>query len=523
MKHGRQLVYNTLLLTLASMFMRAVAVSFQVYLAGVIGPAGIGLFQLVISAQMLALTFAVSGIRFATTRLVSEELGLDRPHNVPKVMRRCIAHALGFGALASTFLFFGSEWIGTVWIGDSRTILSLRILSISLPVLAASAAISGYFVAVSRVVKSAPVQVAEHLIRIGVVVTLLRLYPPSGLETAAALIVVGGVLAELLGGFVLFCLYLHDKRCLRGKRDAEDRVPCKGGGEQGLTRRLLGISMPLAVSTYARSALNTLQHMLVPRGLRQSGADGDEALASYGMVHGMALPIILFPSAMFYSIAELMIPELTAAQVAGQTERISYLVSKLLRISLYLSIGLAGLFLAFSRELGQMIYPGTPGVGPYIRILSLLMPIMFLDAITDGMLKGLGQQVYSMGINIADSLLSVVLVWILLPLFGVSGFLFMVYFTECFNFFLSLRRIAQMTTIRVAFSDLLKPLFSVIAATQLAPLFLRTFALPLVPSAFSLTAHFLLAGGIYFGLLFFLGCITRDDFRWARRLISHAC
>ncbi|MCL2562514.1 MAG: oligosaccharide flippase family protein [Oscillospiraceae bacterium] len=520
MRRGRQLLYNTLLLTGAAMFMRAVAVSFQVYLAGVIGPAGIGLFQLIVSAQMLALTVAVSGIRFATTRLVSEELGLHRPGNVPRVMRRCIAHAVGFGTLAGAFLFFGAEWIGTAWIGDVRTVLSLRILSLSLPFVACTAAMNGYFVAVSRVIKSASVQVFEHLTRIVVVVTLLALYPPNGLEMACALVVIGGVTAEILSSLVLFGLYLHDKR--RGRRERQRRddvgiVPYEG---QGLTRRLLGISMPLAASTYARSALNTLQHMLVPRGLRRSGADGDEALSSYGMVHGMALPITLFPSAMFYAAAELMIPELTAAQVAGNRERISYLVSKLLRISLYLSIGLAGLFLAFSSELGQVIYPGTPGVGPYIRILALLMPVMFLDAITDGMLKGLGQQVYSMGVNIADSLLSVALVWVLLPMFGVGGFIFMVYFTECFNFLLSLRRIAQMTTIRVAVSDLVKPVLSAAAATQLMPLLLRGIGLELTPSAGSLAAHFVLTGAVYVGLLFVLGCVTSQDLRWARRLVG---
>ena len=512
MKHGKRLLYNTLLLTGASMFMRAAAVSFQVYLAGVIGAAGIGLFQLILSAQMLALTFAVSGIRFATTRLVSEELGLQRPGNVPKVMRRAFAHAVCFGTLAGAFLFFGAEWIGTVWIGDSRTILSLRLLSLSLPFVASTAAMSGYFVAVSRIIKSASVQVAEHVLRISVVVTLLFLYPPDGLEMAAALIVIGGVMAEILASLVLFGLYLHDKRVL-------SRSKSEG---QGLTRRLLGISMPLAMSTYARSALNTLQHMLIPRGLRRGGADPEEALTSYGLVHGMALPIILFPSAMFYAVAELMIPELTAAQVAGRTERISYLVSKLLRFSLYLSIGLAGLFLAYAGELGQVIYPGTPGVGPYIRLLALLMPVMFLDAITDGMLKGLGQQVYSMGVNIADSLLSVALVWLLLPIFGVGGFLFMVYFTECFNFLLSLRRIAQMTTIQISLSDILKPALSALAATQLTPLFLRMFGLALSPSVFSLVTHFLLTGLFYFSLLFFLGCVTKQDLRWARRLLGNA-
>ena len=513
MKRGKTLLYNIFLLTGASMFMRAAGVGFQVYLAGVIGPAGIGLFQLIISAQLLALTVATSGIRFATCRLVSEELGLGRPGNVPKVMVRCITHALFFGALAGTALFLGADRIGHTWIGDGRTVLALRLLSVSLPIVACTAALSGYFVAVSRVVKSASAQVLEHGIRIFVVVILLTLFPPADLEIAAALVAIGSVSAELLSGFILFLLYLHDKRKL-----AKRGTPGTPGtpGTQ-FSRRLLAISMPLAISTYARSALNTLQHMLVPRGLQRSGADSDAALTSYGLVHGMALPIILFPSALFYAVAELVVPELTAAQVAGDQARIRYLVSKLLRISLYVSICLAGLFLAWGLELGRVIYPSAGEVGPYIRLLALLMPIMFLDAITDGMLKGLGQQVYSMGINIADSLVSVALVWFLLPIFGVSGFIFMVYFTELFNFLLSLRRIAQMTVLQISLGDVVKPVLSIFAATQVVPLVLRALGLPLALSAFSLAMHFLLAGFVYLGFLFLLGCLGLGDVRWARR------
>jgi len=491
------------------MFMRAVAVSFQVYLAGMIGPAGIGLFGLITSAQVLALTIAVSGIRFATTRLVSEELGLGNTRSVPQVMRRCILHALLFGTLASTLLFFGAPWIGRVAIGDVRTILPLRILAGSLPFVAVFASLSGYFVAVSRVIKSASVQVLEQLLRILFVVSLFLLRRPEGLEAALSTVVLGSVGAELSSSLLLFTLFLRDKRLL------------SKSGESGtkLTRRLLHISMPLAASTYARSALNTLQHMLVPRGLRHAGATGDDALISYGMVHGMALPIILFPSAMFYAVAELIVPELTAAQVRGDQARISYLASKLLRFSLYVSIGLGGLFFAFSQPLGQVIYPNTPGVGPYIRIFSFIMPIMFLDAITDGMLKGLGEQVYSMGVNIADSLLSVVLVYLLLPVFAVRGFIFMVFFTECFNFFFSIRRVSMITIIRVSLADLLKPALSILAATQTAPLILRLLGLPLHASALSLILHFVLAVGLYGTMLFVLGCVTRQDLHWARRLI----
>jgi len=508
MKRGKRLLYNTLLLTAAAMFMRAVAVSFQVYLAGVIGAAGIGLFGLIASTQLLALTVAISGIRFATTRLVSEELGRGNPRSVPQVMRRCMMHALFFGLLASTLLFFGADFIGRVWIGDVRAVLSLRILSVSLPFVAVFASLNGYFIAVSRVIKSAGVSVFEQILKVSFVVLLFLLRTPTGLEAALATVVLGSVSAEILSSLLLFVLYLHDRHKLNRA----------GKPGKNLTRRLLSISMPLAGSTYARSALNTLQHMLVPRGLRRSGIDTESALASYGLVHGMALPVILFPSAMFYAVAELIVPELTAAQVRSDQARIDYLASKLLRFSLYVSIGLGGLFLAFSGELGQVIYPTAPGVGPYIRIFAFLMPIMFLDSITDGMLKGLGQQVYSMGVNIADSLLSVILVYLLLPIFAIRGFIFMVFFTECFNFLFSLRRVTQIAQIRLRLADILKPVLSALASTQAALFVLRMLGLPLQATALSLIAHFVLAGGLYGMLLFSLGAVTRQDLRWARRL-----
>ena len=97
---GRRLIVNTALMTAASLLMRCIAMGFQGYLAGRIGAAGIGLYQLVMSVEMLATTFAVSGIRFAVTRLVSEELGFKRHgprgHLQPAVRQRgnVRAHAL---------------------------------------------------------------------------------------------------------------------------------------------------------------------------------------------------------------------------------------------------------------------------------------------------------------------------------------------------------------------------------------------------------------------------------------------
>ena len=71
----RRLIVNTALMTGSSIVMRCIALIFQAWLVGHIGAAGIGLYQLVLSVSVLFATFAISGIRFAAPRLISEEMG----------------------------------------------------------------------------------------------------------------------------------------------------------------------------------------------------------------------------------------------------------------------------------------------------------------------------------------------------------------------------------------------------------------------------------------------------------------
>ena len=72
----RKLLANALFMSASALLLRFAGVSFNVWLSNRIGEAGMGLFQLISSAYMLAVTFATSGIRTATVRLLSEESAL---------------------------------------------------------------------------------------------------------------------------------------------------------------------------------------------------------------------------------------------------------------------------------------------------------------------------------------------------------------------------------------------------------------------------------------------------------------
>ena len=77
-----KLARNTLLLTVFAFASRGVGLFFQSLVSRSLGAAGLGEFQLLLSIHGLAATLAVSGVRFAVTRLAAEALGRG-PGSVP--------------------------------------------------------------------------------------------------------------------------------------------------------------------------------------------------------------------------------------------------------------------------------------------------------------------------------------------------------------------------------------------------------------------------------------------------------
>lgn len=426
----RRLLFNTALMTAANLLMRCIAMAFQGYLAGRIGAAGLGLYSLVMSVELLATTFAVSGIRFAVTRLVSEELGLGRGSGVQGAMLRSALYALCFGAAAMLLMTRYAEPIGFLWIGDARTVLSLRILAYGLPCLALSSVLSGYFTACGRIWKPSLVHLIEQCSVVVFVSLLLSGAPEGDIERSCAAVCTGVTASDILSLALMLAFYVGDRR-----RHGE-----RGGESFRLTSRMLSVALPLAVSAWARSALSTLEHLLVPRGLRKSGLAADAALAGYGIIQGMAMPAVLFPACLLTSLAENVIPELTGAQVRGETKRIRREVRQLLRAALGFGLLTAAALWLLSDFIGGALFSSAEA-GRYIRLLAPLVPAMYTDTVVDGCLKGLGQQVWSMGINLLDAGLGALLVYLLLPAGALTAYIGIIYFNELLNLTLSAARL----------------------------------------------------------------------------------
>ena len=505
-KHAKQLFWNTLLLTAATLLVRTVGVGFQVYVSNRAGAEAMGLFSLMSGIYGFALTLATSGIHLGVTHLVVDAIGRRQPERIAPAMKKATVYALGFGCGASCLLFFLAPTVGTEWLKDARTVSSLRLFALSLPLISLSSLFSGYFTAVRRSFKNATVQVFEQAVKIGFTMYLLAACFPGEIERTCCALVIGGALAEGCSFLLNLILFLYDK-----KRHFPQKA-CKVTAKDG--RLLIKTALPVALTAYVRSGLITLEHILIPEGLRNSGSSHKEALIAYGSIHSMALPIIFYPAALISSCAGLLIPEIAECHVRKSHKRIEYMIGRVWWLSLVFSIGVAGILICFSDEIGEALYPATD-TGKFIRLLAPLIPIMYLDTATDAMMKGLGEQVYSMNINIADALISVLLVWVLVPRFGINGYLITVYFSELFNTVLSVFHLLSITKPRIRVGKwVFKPLLSIVGATTLVHLFFKESGILIANVGLSLTLHILLSIVCYLGFLLLLGDVEREDAEW---------
>lgn len=500
-----------------NILLRAVGVSFQVYIVSLIGASTSGLSALISGVFGFAVTLALSGIQLGCTRLVAQGIGTGDGTHVRHTLLCALAYALFFGSLSATLLYVLAPVIASLGLHHPEAAAPLRIMAFSLPAMAIASCLAGYFIATRRVYKSTLVQVGEQLLRILMTFFLFRCIPIQSPAHALSLLARADTAAAMTAVLCLLALFLFDRRRHANEFPNTPTAQQKPTTLPFVAKQLLAVTLPVAVSAYARSGLISLEHLLLPIGLAKFGQESGAALASYGALQSMALPVILFPTALPAAFANLLVPEVTESHVRGELPRIRRMIQCVLSLALLYAIGVFGIMLTFAKDFGTLLYQNNQA-SHFICLLAPLIPVMYLDSAVDAMLKGLGQQVSSMIINIIDASLSVVLVWLLVPHLGIYGYAITIYLTEIVNAALSIARL-----IRVSKTPLhpvrwvLKPLLSVLGAcciTRLATYLPLLSTLATAQNFASLSLRILLTVLLYLVLCLLLGALHRYELRW---------
>ena len=200
----------------------------------------------------------------------------------------------------------------------------------------------------------------------------------------------------------------------------------------------------------------------MPKNLAKYPFGGENALSQFGMIKGMALPILFFPSTLLNAVSTLLIPEISEAEARNHHGLVRSATRNILKLTSVIAFIFGAIFFVGGRKIGLLIYK-SPEVGELLRALSPIVPLMYLDSISDGILKGLDQQAFTFRTAVSDSVIRIILILILLPIFGLRGFIWIMYFSNVLTCFLNVGRLLHVTRVKIRFiNEILLPLTSAV-------------------------------------------------------------
>jgi stage V sporulation protein B len=322
--------------------------------------------------------------------------------------------SMGMAFVLGGLICLNSDLLARYVLLEPRCAGYLPLMGISVPFAALHACINGYYYGMQQSKVPAFSQVAEQVLRMVFVYALATWWTGEGHPITVELAVLGHLAGEAAAaGFTILCLWLIPP---------EMSPKSSGGNIFPYAAELMELALPLMGNRLILNLLASAEAILIPSRLQMSGLSNSDALAVYGVLTGMAMPFILFPSTISNSMAVLLLPGVAQAQAEGEQSSITSSITLSLRYSLYMGILCIGIFTLFGNALGSGVFHDAQA-GQFIRILAWLCPFLYLATTLGSILNGLGHTRTTFLQNTVALTFRLIFVLFGIPRYGIHAYL----------------------------------------------------------------------------------------------------
>lgn len=415
------LIMGTAILTMTGFLSRFIGFFYRIFLSRVFGAEGMGIYQLI--SPVLALSFALtaSGIQTAISKYVAGEELTGNYHASLLHLITGFLISISLSIVCTILIYTYSDTIAIFFLREKRTAPLLRIISLSIPMASAHSCINGYFYGIKKTSIPSACQLIEQLVRVGSVYLIYNFFQRNGMEPTICFAVVGLVIGEAASMIVSFlAVKQHFSKVLPTLPDVQKFLPSVRLAASA--RKLLTLAIPLSLNRIIINFLQSVEAIFIPQQLQLYGYDPHSALSVYGILTGMALPLIFFPSAITNSICVLLLPMVSEAEALGNKEKIETAIQNSIRYGFLLGIFFTTIFFISGRFLGNLLYQNELA-GEFILILSFLCPLMYIASTLNSILNGLGKTGLTFLYSMLSLLVRLLFVFFIIPQLGIYGYL----------------------------------------------------------------------------------------------------
>lgn len=470
---------GTLMLTAAGFISKIIGFFYRIYLSRILGSEGMGIYHLIFPVFGVCFSLCCGGMQTALSKFIASETASGRRKG-SQMYFNCallISTALAFGCSAVLFNF--SDEIALYILHEERCAELLRILSLCIPLSSVHACIHGYYYGIHKASVPAFSQLVEQFIRVASVIIMVTVITSENGSVTVSHSVYGLLAGELAATLFSLTAFSIDKakNSIRQPYCADDRTK---SSYTDVFRNLINLFLPLTGTRLIISILQSCESIMVPVMLISSGLLRSDALSVYGVLTGMSMPFILFPTAITNSMAVMLLPAISQAEAADDSSRIDRTIEATISVSLYMGFLFSGLFISFGQSIGTIIF-ADESAGSFIVILAWLCPFLYASTTMASTINGLGKPRISF-INTASSLaLRLAFVILIIPRAGIKAYLYGILASEILLTILHYLYIKRQTGFVInPIRHLFKPMISMAGAIITARIFTEVFvsALP---------------------------------------------
>lgn len=411
------LIAGSFLLTCTGLLSRFIGFFYRIYLSRIFGEEGMGIYQLTGPVMALSFSLTAAGFQTAISKFVAEttkRTSSDKPTASSKPMFLGLAVSLPLSLVIMSILIRFSETISLYWLSEPRSASMIRIMALSIPLSAVHACVHGYFYGLKKASVPAISQIVEQCFRVITVYICSSFYLSKGQIPPLEITVLGLLVGEFISTLMTLIIFLYSES---KKKKLDFTADCN------LTYKpFFAMVLPIIANRVTINALLSLETVSLPAALRGFGYDNTTALSVYGVLTGMALPLLFFPNAATSSIAVLLLPLISEQTAKGNMDQVRKLTLKTIQYSSLLGLSFMTFFLLFGKALGEHLFHSSLA-GIYISGLSYICPFLYLNNTLSAILQGMGKVVQLFFINISALFIRLYFVFTLVPAFGMKGYL----------------------------------------------------------------------------------------------------
>ncbi len=406
------IISGTLLLTASGVLGKIIGFFYRIFLSRTIGAEGLGIYQLIFPISTICFAITVSGLGTALSKYIAEYQ--NRDPSSPKRFLRLSLMISGFLSLVIMLLLFRySEFIAENILLEPRCAPLIPILACSIPLASVHSCIHGYYYGKKKAAIPAASSFMEQFVRVAFVFLIYQIRMEQGGSIDASIAVWGLVFGEF-GAFLLCITALLFSK----EKPAEPtgyRVSHPG-------RKLLAYSIPLSMNRLALTLFASFESILIPSRLTQFGYSQSDALSVFGVLTGMALSVVTFPTVFTNSVSVMILPAISEADSRNDNEKIKKTIYQTIFTCLLLGSICTGGLLFTGKWIGDFLF-GNALAGKFICMLSYICPFLFLSSILSSIMHGLGMPAYPFLLNLLGIGIRIYFVYFLIPRQGLRAYL----------------------------------------------------------------------------------------------------